>query len=134
LSLAQGDSKTVRHAALAPRKSLGQVKQTGRGRFAALSGIDPQEPSKNILALSHGGAILAPMEPAAKSPAIQPLDRINLRLPAEVFEAIDATRARRPGTVSRNTWITEAIQEKLLREGVSNDKQPRAGESNGRLL
>jgi hypothetical protein len=31
----------------------------------------------------------------------------------------------------RNTWITEAIQEELLREGVNNDKQPRAGESNG---
>ena len=31
----------------------------------------------------------------------------------------------------RNTWITEAIQEELLREGVNNDKQPRAGELNG---
>jgi hypothetical protein len=92
--------------------------------------FDPQEPSKNILALSNDGAILAPMGPAAT----QPLDRINLRLPAEVYRAIDANRTRRPGTVSRNTWITEAIHEKLLREGVSNDKQPRAGESNGRLL
>jgi hypothetical protein len=73
------------------------------------------------------------MGPAAKNQASRPLDRINLRLPAEVFRAIDAGRARRPGTVSRNTWITEAIQEKLLREG-GNDKQPRAGESNGRLL
>jgi len=71
---------------------------------------------------------------AAKNQAPRPLDRINLRLPIEVFRAIDADRARRPGIVSRNTWITEAIQEKLLREGVSNDKQPRAGESNGRLL
>jgi hypothetical protein len=47
-----------------------------------------------------------------------------LRTPAEVLQAIDANRTRRPGTVSRNTWITEAIHEKLLREGVSNDKQP----------
>jgi metal-responsive CopG/Arc/MetJ family transcriptional regulator len=77
---------------------------------------------------------MAPMGSAVKSDATQPLDRINLRLPAELFQAIDANRARRPGTVSRNTWITEAIQEKLLRERVSNDKQPRAGESNGRLL
>jgi len=85
--------------------------------------------------LSHDGAIMAHMGPAAaKSHANQPLERINLRLPAEIFRAIDADRARRAGIVSRNTWITEAIQEKLLREGVSNDKQPRAGESNGRLL
>lgn len=44
-------------------------------------------------------------------------DRINLRLPAEVFAAIDEARADRPGNISRNTWITEAVQEKLLREG-----------------
>lgn len=47
-----------------------------------------------------------------------PLDRINLRLPAEVFSAIDASRAQRMGHVSRNTWLTEAVQEKLAREGV----------------
>jgi len=29
----------------------------------------------------------------------------------------DEARADRPGNISRNTWITEAIQEKLLREG-----------------
>ncbi len=44
-------------------------------------------------------------------------DRINLRLSTEVFVAIDEARADRPGSISRNTWITEAIQEKLLREG-----------------
>ena len=44
-------------------------------------------------------------------------DRINLRLSTEVFAAIDEARADRPGSISRNTWITEAIQEKLLREG-----------------
>ncbi|MDX3899378.1 MAG: hypothetical protein QHC40_02520 [Sphingobium sp.] len=44
------------------------------------------------------------------------LDRINLRLSAETFESIDAARARRAGRVSRNTWIAEAIEEKLGRE------------------
>jgi len=44
------------------------------------------------------------------------LDRINLRLSAAIFEAIDAARATRPGRVSRNTWIAEAIEEKLARE------------------
>lgn len=74
------------------------------------------------------GAIMAPMDTAAKSNAPRSLDRINLRLLAEVFEAIDSARGRRPGNVSRNTWITEAVQEKLLREGVSNDQQPGSGE------
>ena len=43
-------------------------------------------------------------------------DRINLRLSPEVFAAIDDARADRPGSISRNTWITEAIQEKLSRD------------------
>lgn len=43
-------------------------------------------------------------------------DRINLRLSPEIFAAIDEARADRPGSISRNTWITEAIQEKLSRE------------------
>jgi len=37
-----------------------------------------------------------------------------------MFEAIDSARARRIGSVSRNTWITEAIQEKLNREYPDN--------------
>lgn len=44
------------------------------------------------------------------------LDRLNLRLPGEVFAAIDAARLARAGHVSRNTWLTEAVQEKLARE------------------
>jgi metal-responsive CopG/Arc/MetJ family transcriptional regulator len=44
------------------------------------------------------------------------MDRINLRLPPETFRAIDDLRERRAGSVSRNTWIAEAITEKLERE------------------
>lgn len=45
------------------------------------------------------------------------MERINLRLPSEVLQAIDAERSRRAGNVSRNTWIAEAVAEKLkLRE------------------
>jgi hypothetical protein len=47
------------------------------------------------------------------------LDRINLRLSAETFAAIDAARSDRPGHVSRNTWLTEAVQEKLSREAAN---------------
>jgi hypothetical protein len=52
----------------------------------------------------------------SKVTTVRSLDRINLRMPAETFDAIDACRARRTGVVSRNTWITEAIEEKLTRE------------------
>ena len=48
-------------------------------------------------------------------PPVQLLDRLNLRLAPETFSAIDAARALRPGSVSRNTWIAEAVQEKLAR-------------------
>jgi hypothetical protein len=42
--------------------------------------------------------------------------RQNLRLNLDMWTAIDAARLHRPGSVSRNTWITEAIVEKLARE------------------
>ena len=44
------------------------------------------------------------------------LDRINLRLAGATFTEIDAACAARPGNVSRNTWIAEAVEEKLARE------------------
>lgn len=50
--------------------------------------------------------------------AVTTLDRINLRLSGETFEAIDAARIKRPGRVSRNTWIAEAIEEKLARDAA----------------
>ena len=57
--------------------------------------------------------------------AQRPFDRFNLRLDPETFEAIDSVRARRPGNISRNTWITEAIQEKLARESGDGHGRPR---------
>lgn len=41
--------------------------------------------------------------------------RFSLRLPSEVLESIDEECAKRIGCVSRNTWIAEAIAEKLSR-------------------
>jgi len=43
---------------------------------------------------------------------------MNLRLDAPVLTAVHEACRRRPGTVSRSTWITEAILEKLKREGI----------------
>lgn len=60
----------------------------------------------------HSGAMTQP----SKSANVLPLDRTNLRLPAGTFAAIDDACAGRPGNVSRNTWIAEAIAEKLARE------------------
>ena len=51
----------------------------------------------------------------SKTATVRSLDRINLRLAAETFAAIDAACAARPGNVSRNPWIAEAVQEKLAR-------------------
>lgn len=51
----------------------------------------------------------------------KPLDRRNrqnLRLDPDVWEAIDAACKRHRGYVARNTWITEAILDKLERERV----------------
>ena len=56
------------------------------------------------------------MHPDSKAQTVRNLDRINLRLSAETFGEIDEGCAARPGNVSRNTWITEAVQEKLARE------------------
>jgi len=42
--------------------------------------------------------------------------RQSLRLDSEVWTAIDRARLRRAGSISRNTWINEAVAEKLARE------------------
>lgn len=51
------------------------------------------------------------------------LSRINLRLSGETFQAIDSARNSRPGRVSRNTWIAEAIDEKLARESAVDSRR-----------
>lgn len=68
------------------------------------------------------------MNSDSKPPAARELDRINLRLAGRTFSAIDAVCAARPGYISRNTWIAEAIEEKLARERVAaaNDSERRA--------
>jgi len=60
------------------------------------------------------------MIPDSKTAMIRSLDRINLRLSAETFEAIDGARGSRSGSISRNTWITEAVEEKLARARVAS--------------
>ena len=58
---------------------------------------------------------MAPMTRATLKGTRTRLERFTVRLPPEMLGAIDAARAHRIGNVSRNTWITEAVQEKLTR-------------------
>jgi predicted HicB family RNase H-like nuclease len=63
------------------------------------------------------------MIPDSKTASVRTLDRINLRLSGEAFDAIDASRSARPGNISRNTWITEAVEEKLARDRAANGQR-----------
>ncbi len=42
----------------------------------------------------------------------------NLRVPESLVEKVDDLRKRRTGKISRNTWILEAIADKITRESV----------------
>ncbi|UNY41822.1 hypothetical protein CPT_Menos_048 [Burkholderia phage Menos] len=53
-----------------------------------------------------------------------------MRLPDDMLAAIDAECSRRVGNVSRNTWILEAVQEKLSRANGGADKQSDAARGN----
>jgi hypothetical protein len=44
----------------------------------------------------------------------------NLRLEPKIWAAIDRARQRRAGNISRNTWIAEAVLEKLERESAKS--------------
>ena len=65
---------------------------------------------------------MMPLMTPAPSDSTRTLYRINLRIPPEMFAKIDALRSQRVGHVSRNTWITEAIQEKLVRDAANNEQ------------
>jgi len=62
---------------------------------------------------------MAPMKTNHQESQNRCLQRINLRLSAEALAAIDSECALRVGNVSRNTWIVEAIQERLDRLKLS---------------
>jgi len=42
----------------------------------------------------------------------------NLRVPESLVEQVDTLRKRRTGRISRNTWILEAIADKIERESL----------------
>ena len=96
--------------------------------------LSPCYPETNIDVLQmflDTGATLAPnigmVNPTKR---IDPRLRQSLRLSQEVCNAIDEARKNRAGNVSRNTWISEAILEKLQREKLGNDNEIRRSISN----
>jgi predicted HicB family RNase H-like nuclease len=61
--------------------------------------------------ISRGGSSASLQE------ASQEKERIfNLRVPESLVVKVDALRKRRTGKISRNTWILEAIEDKVARE------------------
>jgi hypothetical protein len=64
------------------------------------------------------------MNSDSKTATVRSLDRLNLRLAADTFAEIDAACTARPGNVSRNTWIAEAVREKLARESQAAAESP----------
>lgn len=72
---------------------------------------------------------MAPMMKAAKDSCAK-TERITVRLPDDMLVAIDAECYRRIGNVSRNTWILEALQEKLSRVCDDANKQSDAVRGN----
>jgi predicted HicB family RNase H-like nuclease len=56
---------------------------------------------------------------AASQEENQVKERIfNLRVPESLVAKVDALRKRRTGKISRNTWILEAIEDKVERESI----------------
>ena len=63
--------------------------------------------------INRGGSSAAAQEDT------KPKERIfNLRVPESLVEEVDALRKQRTGKISRNTWILEAIEDKIEREGA----------------
>ena len=77
--------------------------------------------------VSHDGATLAPMQADRNDSRSSALEGITLRLTTKVLRAIDGECARRVGSVSRNTWITAAVTERLGRLASSSHPQGGGG-------
>lgn len=56
------------------------------------------------------------MDADSRVATVRSLDRIYLRWAADTFAQIDAACDAPPGSVSRNTWISETVEEKFARD------------------
>jgi hypothetical protein len=61
--------------------------------------------------INRGGSSAASQEDNQEQERV-----FNLRVPESLVKEVDALRKRRTGKISRNTWILEAIEDKIKRE------------------
>jgi predicted HicB family RNase H-like nuclease len=61
--------------------------------------------------INRGGSSAASQEDNQEQERV-----FNLRVPESLVTAVDALRKQRTGKISRNTWILEAIEDKIKRE------------------
>jgi predicted HicB family RNase H-like nuclease len=61
--------------------------------------------------INRGGSSAASQEDTQEQERV-----FNLRVPESLVTAVDALRKQRTGKISRNTWILEAIEDKIQRE------------------
>jgi hypothetical protein len=61
--------------------------------------------------INRGGASAVPHDVDKEKERI-----FNLRVPERMVEQVDALRKKRTGKISRNTWILEAIEDKIERD------------------
>jgi hypothetical protein len=62
--------------------------------------------------IQQGGAVAK--RQAASSPKEEQI--VNLRVPVELLQRVDAVRRARPLKISRHAWLLEAIYKQLLKE------------------
>jgi hypothetical protein len=76
---------------------------------------DSHEAYRTIFSVFSRNPNYNDMKDVHKDPGSLLMARTTLRIPRDVVQAIDAECSRRAGSVSRNTWIIEAVMEKLTR-------------------
>ncbi|MCB9352531.1 MAG: hypothetical protein H6573_34365 [Lewinellaceae bacterium] len=80
---------------------------------------DSKTPSVEALIMKGGSS--GALEEEGEEVISEDLKRVQLRVPMSKLRQIDRMVKKRPGKLSRHTWIMEAIEEKLQREGESVD-------------
>jgi hypothetical protein len=66
--------------------------------------------------INRGGSSAASQEDNSEKERV-----FNLRVPESLVEQVDTLRKRRTGRISRNTWILEAIEDKIERETEASE-------------
>jgi len=72
-----------------------------------------RRPQDIDVVINRGGSSADSQEENAEKERI-----FNLRVPESLVAKVDALRKRRTGKISRNTWILEAIEDKIARESI----------------